>query len=59
LSFKCNNIDLEWVGEQALVNGNVCIKINPDFIRPFEKEEDLVGDNSKLKSIIWNRLYKN
>ena len=63
LFFKAKNIDLIWYGLGTDVlgldskTGKIWIKIDPSFIRPFEINEHLVGDNSKLKSIGWKPKY--
>jgi len=63
LFFKTKNIDIVWVGEGPhekgidSKTGQVYIEINPEFIRPFENNEDLVGDNSKLKNLGWSPQY--
>lgn len=61
--FKKINVNITWVGEGInekgvdLSTGRIYVKINEDYIRKFEIDENLVGDNTKLKNLGWNNEY--
>ena len=63
LVFSKKNIELAWKEEGILEEGydirnsRTYIKIDSSLVRKFEKNEDLIGDNSKLKSIGWSPKY--
>lgn len=59
LAFKYAGLDIAWSGsgkdEVGKVNGEVVVKVNPDFYRPAEVEL-LIGDASKAeKELGWKR----